>query len=63
MHGMLHAVKDLTDVNGLPTSMGSQSYNLVFGATGSAYDPAPTAGGINANTAIIFGPNEEKEQL
>ena len=29
-----------------------QSYNSVFGATGS-----------NANTAIIFGPNEEQEQL
>ena len=83
MHGMPHAVKDLSDAAGLPTSqgspifagtmaeeddfmiarirrqgpifigktntpefgMGSQSYNPVFGTTGSACNPDLTAGG------------------
>lgn len=31
--------------------MGSQSYNAVFGATGSAYDPALTAGGSSGGAA------------
>ena len=89
MHGMPHAVKDLADAEGFPTSMGSpiyagtmaeddsfmigrirsqgaifigktnvpelgigsQSYNPVFGATGSAYDPALTAGGSSGGAA------------
>ncbi len=89
MHGMPHAVKDLSHVNGLPTSMGSplfagqvaaaddlavsriraagaifvgktntpefgmgsQTYNAVFGATGSAYDPNLTAGGSSGGAA------------
>ncbi len=93
MHGMPHAVKDLEDVKGLPTSsgspiyagqiadadgfmvsrlrqqgaifigktntpefgMGSQSYNPVFGATGSACDPALTAGGSSGGAASGLG--------
>jgi amidase len=89
MHGMPHAVKDLADARGLPTSrgsrifageiadedslhigrireagaifigktntpefgMGSQTYNAVFGPTGSAYDPALTAGGSSGGAA------------
>ncbi len=89
MHGMPHAVKDLADVAGFPTShgspiyagivaeqdslmigrirsqgaifigktnvpefgMGSQSYNPVFGATGSAFDPALTSGGSSGGAA------------
>ena len=89
MHGMPHAVKDLADAKGLPTSkgspifagtvaeeddfmiarirsqgaifigktnapefgMGSQTYNAVFGATGSAYDPNLTAGGSSGGAA------------
>ena len=89
MHGMPHAVKDLANVEGFPTSqgspiyagtvadqdglmigrirsrgaifigktnvpefgMGSQSYNSVFGATGSAYDAALTAGGSSGGAA------------
>jgi amidase len=93
MHGMPHAVKDLTDAAGFPTSqgspiyegdmadedslrigrirgqgaifigktnvpefgMGSQSYNSVFGATGSAYDPNLTAGGSSGGAACGLG--------
>ena len=93
MHGMPHAVKDLADAKGLPTSygsplfagtiaaddslmvariraqgpifigktntpefgMGSQSYNPVFGATGSACDPALTAGGSSGGAAAGLG--------
>lgn len=93
MHGMPHAVKDLADVRGFPTSrgstiyagqmadddsfmigrirrqgpifigktnapefgMGSQSYNPVFGATGSACDPALTAGGSSGGAASGLG--------
>jgi amidase len=89
LHGMPHAVKDLADAKGLPTSYGSpiyagsmpeadtlaiariraagaifigktnapefgygsQSYNLVFGATGCAYDPLLTAGGSSGGAA------------
>jgi amidase len=89
MHGMPHAVKDLADARGLPTSqgspifagqiasadslhiqrireagaifigktnapefgVGSQTYNPVFGATGSACDPALTAGGSSGGAA------------
>ena len=93
MHGMPHAVKDLEDARGFPTSegspihagtmaeadafmigrirrqgpiiigktnvpefgMGSQSYNPVFGATGSACDPALTAGGSSGGAASGLG--------
>ncbi len=93
MHGMPHAVKDLSDAKGLPTSlgspifagqvaeqdglmisrireqgaifigktntpewgMGSQSYNPVFGATGSACDPNLTAGGSSGGAACGLG--------
>jgi amidase len=93
MHGMPHAVKDGSDVEGLPTSegspifagtiateddlmiakirsegaifigktnlpefgMGSQTYNTVFGATGSAYDPDLTAGGSTGGGACGLG--------
>lgn len=93
MHGMPHAVKDLADVAGFPTSegspiyagrmaeeddsmvarirrqgaifigktnapefgMGSQTYNAVFGATGSACDPALTAGGSSGGAASGLG--------
>ena len=93
MHGMPHAVKDGTDVEGMPTSrgspifagavaqqddplvariraqgaifigktnlpefgMGSQTYNPVFGATGSAYDPALTSGGSTGGGACGLG--------
>lgn len=93
MHGMPHAVKDLANVQGLPTSsgspifagqvaaaddlmvgrirdqgpifigktntpefgMGSQSYNSVFGATGSACDPRLTAGGSSGGAASGLG--------
>ncbi len=93
MHGMPHAVKDLADARGFPTSqgspiyagtlpsedsfmigrirdqgaifigktnvpefgMGSQSYNPVFGATGSACDPALTAGGSSGGAACGLG--------
>ena len=93
MHGMPHAVKDLADVRGFPTSlgspiyagevaqedsliigrirsqgpifigktnapefgMGSQTYNTVFGTTGSAYDPALTAGGSSGGAACGLG--------
>jgi amidase len=93
MHGMPHAVKDGSDVEGLPTSegspifagtiakadnlmiakirsegaifigktnlpefgMGSQTYNEVFGATGSAYDPDLTAGGSTGGGASGLG--------
>ncbi|MEM1232240.1 MAG: amidase, partial [Pseudomonadota bacterium] len=93
MHGMPHAVKDLANVAGLPTShgspifagqlakeddlmvrrlraagaifigktntpewgMGSQSYNPVFGATGSACNPAWTAGGSSGGAASALG--------
>jgi amidase len=93
MHGMPHAVKDLEDARGFPTSqgspifagtmpaedgfmiariraqgaifigktnvpefgMGSQSYNVVFGATGSACDPALTAGGSSGGAACGLG--------
>lgn len=93
MHGMPHAVKDLADAAGLPTSqgspifagrmpekdsfsiariraegaifigktnapefgMGSQSYNPVFGATGSACNPDLTAGGSSGGAASGLG--------
>jgi len=93
MHGMPHAVKDLADAEGLPTSrgspifagtmaasdsfmisriraqgalfigktnapefgMGSQSYNQVFGATGSACNPLLTAGGSSGGAAAGLG--------
>ncbi|MDX1405530.1 MAG: amidase [Woeseiaceae bacterium] len=93
MHGMPHAIKDGTDVEGMPTSrgspifagtiatqddptvariraqgaifigktnlpefgMGSQTYNPVFGATGSAYDPELTAGGSTGGGACGLG--------
>ena len=93
MHGIPHAVKDLANVEGFPTSqgspvyagriaqedgfmigrirsrgaifigktnapefgMGSQTYNAVFGATGSAYDPALTAGGSSGGAASGLG--------
>jgi len=93
MHGMPHAVKDLRNVEGFPTSqgsplyagniarrdgpmvgkirsqgaifigktnvpefgMGSQSYNSVFGATGSACNPALTAGGSSGGAACGLG--------
>jgi amidase len=93
MHGMPHAVKDLADAVGFPTSqgspiyagtmpsadsqhiariraqgaifigktnvpefgMGSQSYNPIFGATGSACDPALTAGGSSGGAASGLG--------
>jgi amidase len=93
MHGMPHAVKDLANVEGFPTSqgspiyagkvaeedsfmigrirsqgaifigktnapefgMGSQTYNAVFGATGSACDPALTAGGSSGGAASGLG--------
>jgi amidase len=93
MHGMPHAVKDLADAAGLPTSrgspifagtiaerddamiariraqgpifigktnapefgMGSQTYNPVFGATGSACDPDLTAGGSSGGAASGLG--------
>lgn len=93
MHGFPHAVKDLADVKGLPTSqgspilagkiatqdsvvaasirdagaifigktntpefgMGSQTYNSVFGATGSAYNPDLTAGGSSGGAASGLG--------
>ena len=93
MHGMPHAVKDLANVVGFPTSqgspiyagrvaetdsfmigrirsqgaifigktnapefgMGSQTYNAVFGATGSACDPALTAGGSSGGAASGLG--------
>jgi len=93
MHGMPHAVKDGTDVEGMPTSrgspifegtiaekdnlmiakirsegaifigktnlpefgMGSQTYNPVFGATGSAYDPKMTSGGSTGGGACGLG--------
>jgi len=93
MHGMPHAVKDLANVRGFPTSqgspiyagtmptedsfmiarirargpifigktnapefgMGSQTYNPVFGATGSACDPALTAGGSSGGAACGLG--------
>jgi amidase len=89
LHGMPHAVKDLADAKGLPTSngspvfagtvatedtlaisrirdagaifigktnapefgYGSQTYNRVFGATGSAYNPQLTAGGSSGGAA------------
>ena len=35
--------------------MGSQSYNTVFGTTGSARDPALTAGGSSGGTASALG--------
>lgn len=35
--------------------LGSQSYNSVFGATGSAYDPALTAGGSSGGAACGLG--------
>ena len=93
MHGMPHAVKDLSDAAGLPTSqgspifagtmaeeddfmiarirrqgsifigktnapefgIGSQSYNPVFGATGSACNPDLTAGGSSGGAACGLG--------
>ena len=93
LHGMPHAVKDLSDVRGFPTSsrspiiegvvaerdsfmvariraegalfigktnapefgMGSQTYNTVFGATGSACDPNLTAGGSSGGAASGLG--------
>lgn len=93
MHGMPHAVKDLTAVKGLRFTsgspmfanriaeqdselvmrlrasgaifvgktntpefgLGSQSYNQVFGATGSAYNPALTAGGSSGGAACALG--------
>jgi len=89
MHGMPHAIKNLSDAKGLETSsgspifagsiaeqddlfvarirsqgaifigktntpefgLGSQSYNPVHGATGSAYDPSLTAGGSSGGAA------------
>jgi amidase len=93
MHGMPHAVKDLANAAGFPTSqgspiragtmaeedsfmigriraqgaifigktnvpefgMGSQTYNPVFGATGSACDPSLTAGGSSGGAACGLG--------
>jgi len=93
MHGMPHAVKDLSDAAGLMTSrgspiftgtlatqdgymisriraagalfigktnapefgMGSQTYNPVFGATGSACNPELTAGGSSGGAASGLG--------
>lgn len=93
MHGMPHAVKDLTNVEGMITTsgsrifanrvatsdsslvanirkqgaifigktntpefgLGSQSYNEVFGATGSACNPALTAGGSSGGAASGLG--------
>ena len=93
MHGMPHAVKDLTAVRGLlytsgsplfadriatedssfvarlrdngaifigktnspEFGLGSQTYNAVFGATGSACNPALTAGGSSGGAASGLG--------
>ncbi|RLD18920.1 MAG: amidase [Bacteroidetes bacterium] len=93
MHGMPHAVKDLTPVAGLPYTsgspmfanriaeedgalvikiraqgaifigktntpefgLGSQCYNPVFGATGSACNPDLTAGGSSGGAACGLG--------
>lgn len=93
MHGMPHAIKDLANAEGLPTSfgspifvgtmpeeddefvarvrrqgpifigktnapefgMGSQTYNPVFGATGSACNPELTAGGSSGGAASGLG--------
>lgn len=93
MHGMPHAVKDLTAVRGLihtsgsplyaeriaerdssfvarlrangaifigktnspEFGLGSQTYNQVFGATGSACNPALTAGGSSGGAASGLG--------
>ncbi len=93
MHGMPHAIKDLSDVRGFPTSswspvtagvvaerddfmvgriraqgalfigktnapefgMGSQTYNTVFGVTGSACNPELTAGGSSGGAASGLG--------
>ena len=93
MHGMPHAVKDLTAVRGLPYTsgsamfadriaqsdgalparmrragaifigktnvpefgLGSQSYNPVYGATGSAWNPALTSGGSSGGAAAGLG--------
>jgi amidase len=92
MHGMPHAVKDLSNVRGMVTSMGcrlladnvaavddifveriraagaifigktnvpefglgSQSYNVVYGTTLNAYDPALTAGGSSGGAACAL---------
>ncbi len=89
MHGMPHAIKDLSNAKGLVSSegspifagtvaeeddlhvariraegaifigktnvpefgLGSQSYNPVYGTTGSAYDPSLTAGGSSGGAA------------
>ncbi len=93
MHGMPHAAKDLTDVQGMVTTsgyagfadrvasadsalvakirqagaifigktnvpefgLGSQSYNPIFGATGSAWNPEMTAGGSSGGAASALG--------
>ena len=93
MHGMPHAVKDLSDVAGMITTsgspiyanrvaerdsslvadvrrqgaivigktntpefgLGSQTYNAVFGATGSACNPELTAGGSSGGAASGLG--------
>ncbi|PCI73011.1 MAG: amidase [SAR86 cluster bacterium] len=93
MHGMPHAVKDLSNVAGMITTsgsriyanrvaqsdsslvanvrrqgaifigktntpefgLGSQTYNSVFGATGSAWNPALTAGGSSGGAACGLG--------
>jgi len=93
MHGMPHAVKDLSNVEGMITTsgsriyadrvatsdsglvasvrrqgaifigktntpefgLGSQTYNSVFGATGSACNPALTAGGSSGGAACGLG--------
>lgn len=93
MHGMPHAVKDLSNVGGMITTsgsriyanrvaaadsslvanvrrqgaifigktntpefgLGSQTYNAVFGATGSAWNPALTAGGSSGGAACGLG--------
>lgn len=93
MHGMPHAVKDLSDIEGMITTsgsriyanrvaesdsyiaekiraqgaifigktntpefgLGSQTYNEVFGATGSTWNPALTAGGSSGGAASALG--------
>lgn len=93
MHGMPHAVKDLSHIEGMITTsgsrlyvdrvaesdsyiaakiraegaifigktntpefgLGSQTYNAVFGATGSAWNPALTAGGSSGGAASALG--------
>lgn len=54
LHGLPIAVKDLVQVRGLPCTMGSHTFNPVWGATRNPFDPARSCGGSSGGAAVAL---------